>query len=101
MRSMASKLVLVLGICIFALLLLSPVTAVDDDHTSENPQATPTPSGPVVPPRSKHYVTGCKRCCYLDEYGCITCCTKGGLQAFLPTAGRKEKAALVANSGHQ
>nr|5XIV_A Chain A, beta-ginkgotide, beta-gB1 [Ginkgo biloba] len=20
------------------------------------------------------YETGCKRCCYLDEYGCIRCC---------------------------
>ncbi|KAH9288519.1 hypothetical protein KI387_032636, partial [Taxus chinensis] len=69
---MASKIAMVFAVCIFALCLLQSSPSV-----TVTAQVTETPpEGPVVPPREKHYVRDCKRCCYLDEWGCLSCCGK-------------------------
>ncbi|GLJ52346.1 hypothetical protein SUGI_1113600 [Cryptomeria japonica] len=72
---MASKVVMVLTLCVFTVFLLqSSISATATDALFGESKAR---EGPVVPDRQKHYVRDCKRCCYLDEYGCLSCCGKG------------------------
>ncbi|GLJ52348.1 hypothetical protein SUGI_1113620 [Cryptomeria japonica] len=72
---MASKAVMLFTLCVFAVFLLqSSVSATATDALFGENKAL---EGPAVPDLQKHYVGDCKRCCYLDEYSCLSCCGKG------------------------